>query len=131
MGSAHASNRPAKGLCSRAAAPADSLGRGSLHPGTILLDLGSELVRGVIIRRPSARNKSPYVGDVRLKDGDEALVHMPSLDMGGKCVAGAEVLLKRAREPVGAVVLFVVNRADAVSFRANAEACSSFAKHLA
>ena len=45
-------------------------------------------------------------GDVRLDDGTEAIVHMPSLDMGGKCVAGAEVLLKPARDkkgnPVGA-----------------------------
>lgn len=58
-------------------------------------------MHGVVIRRPSARNKSPYVGDVRLEDGCETLAHMPSLDMGGKCVAGTQVLLKRARDKKG------------------------------
>lgn len=52
------------------------------------------LVPGVVLRRPSARNKSPYVGDVQLSDGRVAIAHMPSMDMGGKCVPGAAVLLK-------------------------------------
>jgi len=46
------------------------------------------------------------VGDVRLEDGREAIAHMPSLDMGGKCVPGVEVLLKPAidkktKQPIG------------------------------
>ena len=52
------------------------------------------LVRGVVVQRPSARNRSPYVGDVRLPCGRVAIAHMPSMDMGGKCVPGAEVLLR-------------------------------------
>ena len=54
------------------------------------------LVKGVVLQRPSARNRSPYVGDVRLSDGRVAIAHMPCLDMGGKCAAGAEVLLRPA-----------------------------------
>ena len=72
-----------------------------------LFDLGPELMKGTVVRRPSERNKSPFVGDIRLsEDGRIALAHMPSLDMGGKCVAGSEVLLKAAVDskghPVGA-----------------------------
>ena len=42
------------------------------------------LVRATFLRRPSARNKSPYVGDILLPDGREAIAHMPAMDMGGK-----------------------------------------------
>ena len=74
-----------------------------------LLELGPSLVRAIVVRRPSERNRSPYVGDVRLPDGRIAMAHMPALDMGGKCVAGAEVLLKvavdRKGRPVGADAL--------------------------
>ena len=52
-----------------------------------------------MLARPSLQNKSPYVGDVQLEDGGRtAIAHMPSLDMGGKCVPGAKILLKPARE---------------------------------
>ena len=56
--------------------------------------------------RPSLRNKSPYVGDVELEeeDGRTAIAHMPSLDMGGKCVPGARILLKPARDSKGNLV---------------------------
>ena len=55
------------------------------------------LVRGTVVQRPSARNKSPYVGDVKLADtGRVVIVHMPCLDMGGKCGPGAEVMLRPA-----------------------------------
>jgi DNA-binding sugar fermentation-stimulating protein len=72
-----------------------------------LFVLGPELVKATVVRRPSERNKSPFVGDVRLaEDGRIALAHMPSLDLGGKCIAGSEVLLKaavdRKGQPVGA-----------------------------
>ena len=49
----------------------------------------SGLVRGTLVRRPSERNRSPWVADVRLASGRTVLVHVPSLDMGGKCVEGA------------------------------------------
>jgi DNA-binding sugar fermentation-stimulating protein len=75
-------------------------------PERHLFCLGDGMVRGSIVARPSARNKSPYVGDVRLECGRVAIAHMPSLDMGGKCVPGAEVLLKtsidaKTGKPVG------------------------------
>jgi len=73
----------------------------------ILLDIKpphDELVVGTVSARPSKKNKSPYVGDVLLKDGRTALVHMPSMDMGGKCVIGAQVLLKPARDPKGNLI---------------------------
>jgi DNA-binding sugar fermentation-stimulating protein len=53
----------------------------------------SGLVRGTLVRRPSERNRSPWVADVRLASGRTVLVHVPSLDMGGKCVEGAELLV--------------------------------------
>lgn len=71
----------------------------------LLLDLQSlGLVRAVMIRRPSARNRSPYVADVRLPDGREAIAHVPAMDMGGKCAAGAPMLLKPARDRKGNLV---------------------------
>ena len=58
-----------------------------------------DLVVATVLARPSLQNKSPYVGDVQLEDGGRtAIAHMPSLDMGGKCVPGAKILLKPARE---------------------------------
>ena len=72
---------------------------------TCLLDLdSSDLVRGVVVRRPSARNKSPYVGDVCLADGREVIAHMPSLDCGGKCHPGAAVMMRPARDKKGELV---------------------------
>lgn len=69
-----------------------------------LIELG-ELVEGVVVQRPSARNKSPYVGDVRLNaDGRVVIAHMPSMDCGGKCVPGAAVLLKPSRDKKGVLV---------------------------
>lgn len=74
--------------------------------GLCILDLGNDLVAATVVGRPSARNRSPYVGDVRLECGRVAIAHMPSMDMGGKCVAGARVLMRpatdKAGRPVGA-----------------------------
>jgi len=71
-----------------------------------VLDLGPGLVEAVVIGRPSSRNRSPYVGDVRLGCGRIAIAHMPSMDMGGKCFPGAKCLLKLATDkkgqPIGA-----------------------------
>lgn len=60
------------------------------------------LVRAKLIARPSKRNRSPYVADVWLEDEQrEAIAHVPNLDMGGKCVPGATILVKAARTPKG------------------------------
>ncbi|GMH85936.1 hypothetical protein TrST_g9949 [Triparma strigata] len=66
---------------------------------TVLLDLGP-LVSGVVVKRPSATIRSPYVADVRLPDGSIALAHAPALDVGGLCAPGCKVLLKE-RPPGG------------------------------
>ena len=60
-----------------------------------LFTLGGEhaLVEAEVLRRPSARNRSPYVADIRVA-GREAICHVPSLDLGGKCVAGSTILVK-------------------------------------
>ncbi|KAJ1477949.1 hypothetical protein T484DRAFT_1669855 [Baffinella frigidus] len=72
----------------------------------LLLDLtlGTSLVRATLLRRPSERNRSPFVGDVQLCDGRVAIAHLPSMEMGGKCVAGAELLLKVATNQKGTPV---------------------------
>lgn len=72
--------------------------------GSVLLDLGKDLVSAVLVRRPSARNKSPWVADVRLKNGRVALAHVPSLDMGGLCVEGTQLLMKVAVDGKGKAV---------------------------
>ena len=60
-----------------------------------LFTLGEQhaLVEAEVLRRPSARNRSPYVADIRVA-GREAICHVPSLDLGGKCVAGSTILVK-------------------------------------
>jgi hypothetical protein len=70
-----------------------------------LFVLPEDVVIGKMICRPSKRNRSPYVADVFLKDeGREVIVHVPNLDMGGKCVPGATLLLKPARDRKGNLV---------------------------
>lgn len=64
-----------------------------------LLDLG-KLVRGTLVKRPSASIRSPYVADVSLQaakkaDGNLLLAHAPALDVGGMCVSGSEVYLSK------------------------------------
>lgn len=66
-----------------------------------LLALEGNLVEATFVRRPSARNKSPYVGDVRLADGREVIAHMPSMDMGGKLMPGVRVLVRTATDKAG------------------------------
>ncbi|KAL7492537.1 hypothetical protein ACHAWT_001608 [Skeletonema menzelii] len=72
-----------------------------------LLDLG-KLVRGTVIKRPSASIRSPYVADVSLfqkgkkasgSDNAYVLAHAPALDVGGMCVSGSEVYL--SERPAG------------------------------
>ena len=49
-------------------------------PAKVLFSLGEDLVLATVAQRPSARNKSPYVGDIRLPDGRIAIAHMPSME---------------------------------------------------
>ena len=62
----------------------------------LLLDLGT-LVKGTLVKRPSATIKSPYVYDVKIvdEDGNEKIVlaHSPALDVGGLCSVGTTVLM--------------------------------------
>jgi DNA-binding sugar fermentation-stimulating protein len=63
------------------------------------------LVPGILRNRPSKRNRSPYVADVYLETEDrEAICHVPNLDMGGKCVPGAMLLMKPARDKKGNLI---------------------------
>jgi len=59
------------------------------------------LVRAKMVCRPSKRNRSPYVGDIMLEDGREAIAHMPCMDMGGKCKKGANLLVRIATDAKG------------------------------
>ena len=70
-----------------------------------LFTLGGEhaLVEAEVLRRPSRRNRSPYVADIRVA-GREAICHVPSLDLGGKCVAGSTILVKPALDTKGNLV---------------------------
>merc|ERR1711871_644107 len=71
---------------------------------TLLLQL-RELVPLTLVQRPSTRNKSPYVADATLEsDGRRVIVHVPSLDMGGKCAPGSRLLAKPARDRKGNLV---------------------------
>jgi hypothetical protein len=67
-------------------------------------DAAHALVKAELVRRPSARNRSPYVADIRLADGREAICHVPSFDLGGKCVAGSAILVKPALDATGRLV---------------------------
>ena len=66
--------------------------------GQPLLDLGP-LEECVLLRRPSARNRSPFVGDVRVVAGPAAgtvaICHLPNMDSGGKCRPGVTLLCRR------------------------------------
>ena len=70
---------------------------------TPLVELGA-LEECIVLRRPSARNRSPYVADVRVMerarigaDGEFpiAVTHVPNLDSGGKLREGTRALCSR------------------------------------
>lgn len=66
--------------------------------GTVVVDLGRDLEEAIFVRRPSRRNRSPYVCDVRLvAGGTECIAHVPNLDSGGKMRAGVRVLCSRQK----------------------------------
>lgn len=52
----------------------------------------SDVVSGQVVKRPSNNIKSPYVADVII-DGEEYLVHSPSLGCSGLCEAPNEVAM--------------------------------------
>ena len=61
-----------------------------------------DMVSCVLLQRPSAANKSPYVADIILDTEDRiAIAHVPSLNLGGKCVNGTKCLMKYARKTTG------------------------------
>jgi len=91
-----------------------------------LLALPDDVVVGELRKRPSRRNRSPYVGDVWLESEQrEAIAHLPNLDMGGKCVPGAKLLLKPARDRKGNLV-----GKDAVSPKYGTPKCEFIAQLL-
>eukprot|EP00873_Tetraselmis_striata_P032795 jgi/Tetstr1/453059/TSEL_040095.t1 len=96
------SNLPAQisNEAKNAAAPSAEFARG----GEVLLRVEDPLVRTTLLRRPSERNRAPYCADVRLPCGREAIAHLPSLDLGGKCLPGATVYVRPARNSKGALV---------------------------
>ena len=53
------------------------------------------LVKGKVIKRPSASCKTPYVADVELEDGSIVLAHTTSLGCGGLVNAGSNVLMTK------------------------------------
>jgi len=58
-----------------------------------LLTLG-RLIRGTLIKRPSATIRSPYVADVKIPGkNDTVLAHAPALDVGGLCFPGSDVYM--------------------------------------
>ena len=62
-----------------------------------LLSIG-KLHQGVVIRRPSEHNKSPYVADVTLdKGGAEIIAHAPMLDLGGLIKPGTVVRMTESK----------------------------------
>jgi len=85
-----------------------------------LLSIG-KLHQGVVIRRPSAHNKSPYVADVTLDiGGAEIIAHAPMLDLGGLIKPGTVVRMTESK-PGGktshAIQLVKVNETECDSKR--------------
>lgn len=91
-----------------------------------LLTLPEDVIVGEMRKRPSRRNRSPYVGDIWLESEQrEAIVHLPNLDMGGKCMPGAKLLIKPARDRKGNLV-----GKDAVSAKYGTPKCEFIAQLL-
>ena len=54
------------------------------------------LVKAVVVHRPSKVIKSPYVADIRLEDGTEALCHTPGLGCCGLVASGRTIYVSKA-----------------------------------
>lgn len=67
---------------------------------SIVYEFPDEDITSCILKaRPSQFNKSPYVADVYIPSEDrDAIAHVPSLHLGGKCVPDTVCLMKFARE---------------------------------
>jgi len=58
----------------------------------------AQLYQGVVVRRPSLHNKSPYVADVTLDEGStEVIAHAPMLDLGGLIKPGTAVRMTKSK----------------------------------
>jgi len=56
------------------------------------------LFRAIVIKRPSAKIKSPYVADIRLEDGTEALCHTPGLSCCGLVSACRTIYVSKSAD---------------------------------
>lgn len=56
-----------------------------------------DLLSATVINRPSKHIKSPYVADIRLADGTEALCHSPGLGCSGLVASGRTIYVSRAK----------------------------------
>jgi DNA-binding sugar fermentation-stimulating protein len=57
------------------------------------------LCRVQVLHRPSKTIKSPYVADILLQDGTQALCHTPALGCGGLVTPGRTILVSKATNP--------------------------------
>ena len=72
----------------------------------ILLTI-ERLHKGVIIKRPSAHIKTPYVADVTIEN-IEFLAHTPSLGCCGLADKGAEVLMEKTEKTKSKIFIIIV-----------------------
>lgn len=56
----------------------------------------SNLIRVEVVKRPSAKIKSPYVADIKLENGDLALCHTPGLGCCGLVSAGRFIYVSKS-----------------------------------
>jgi len=63
-----------------------------------MLHILPTLIRVTVTKRPSAKIKSPYVADIRLEDGTEALCHTPGLSCCGLVSAGKIIYVSKSTE---------------------------------
>jgi len=54
------------------------------------------LQKAIVVKRPSASIKSPYVADIRLEDGTTALCHTPGLSCSGLVVPGRTIYVSKS-----------------------------------
>ena len=54
------------------------------------------LQKAIVVKRPSASIKSPYVADIRLEDGSLALCHTPGLSCSGLVVPGRTIYVSKS-----------------------------------
>ena len=57
------------------------------------------LYRAEVLHRPSKSIKSPYVADIRLEDGSQALCHTPGLGCCGLVATGKTIYVSKAVNP--------------------------------